>query len=60
MANVFCLIILQELDKEGRGFIEVSDLGNLLSSLDLFNEEEYVNIMKEKVCVCDISQGNNS
>jgi len=42
-------LAFKELDKEGRGFIEVSDLGNLLSSLDLFNEEEYVNIMKEKV-----------
>ena len=37
------------MDKEGSGFIPTSELGVLLDKLKLFAEEEYVNIMKDKV-----------
>ncbi|XP_023336533.1 ubiquitin carboxyl-terminal hydrolase MINDY-3 isoform X2 [Eurytemora carolleeae] len=41
--------IFKELDKDGSGFIPTSQLQELLTNLNLFAEEEYVAIMKDRV-----------
>lgn len=43
------ILAFKELDKENCGFLPTSSLKTLLTSLDLFSEDEYVDIMKEKV-----------
>jgi len=37
------------LDKDNSGFISVGQLGQLMTDLQLFDEDEYVNIMKDKL-----------
>lgn len=39
----------KDLDKEGTGFLPCSELKILLSNLNLFAEDEYVEIMRDKV-----------
>jgi len=41
--------IFKEMGQEESGFIPTSELSTLLAKLDLFAEEEYVSIMREKV-----------
>lgn len=41
--------MFNRFDPEGNGFIDSSLLGDILSSLDLVSEKEYVDIMKDKL-----------
>ncbi|KAL3831441.1 hypothetical protein ACJMK2_023192 [Sinanodonta woodiana] len=41
--------MFQRFDPEGNGFISTSLLGDLMSTLDLVSDKEYVNIMMEKL-----------
>jgi len=43
------ILTFKEMDTDNCGFLPTSKLKTLLTSLDLFAEDEYVNIMKEKV-----------
>ena len=40
---------LQDLDTEDSGFVPTERLKELMESLDLFAEEEYVDIMRSKI-----------
>ncbi len=49
MSNGVCCVCEQDLDPEDSGFVATDKLKELMEGLDLFAEEEYVDIMRHKI-----------